>query len=66
MTRHFTDRSYQYIQSWLKNKYKTDPEFKKKKDLDTRFYQMKSRIQKKTSMLMLDVLAECYQTHILT
>ena len=55
-----TEHSYQYIQSWLKNKYKTDPEFRKKKDQDTRFYQLKGKVSKKMNMVMLEVLAECY------
>jgi hypothetical protein len=55
-----TEHSYQYIQSWLKNKYKTDPEFRKKKDQDTRFYQLKGKVSKKVNMVMLEVLAECY------
>jgi hypothetical protein len=59
-----TQNSYQYIQSWLKNKYKTDPEFRKKKDADTRFYQIKSKVVKKVNMLILEVLAECYKQHI--
>jgi hypothetical protein len=59
-----TQNSYQYIQSWLKNKYKTDPEFRKKKDADTRFYQIKSKVVKKVNIVMLEVLAECYKQHI--
>jgi len=59
-----TEHSYQYIQSWLKNKYKTDPEFRKKKDQDTRFYQLKGKVSKKVNMVMLEVLAECYLNRI--
>ena len=59
-----TEHSYQYIQSWLKNKYKTDPEFRKKKDQDTRFYQLKGKVAKKVNILMLEVLAECYLKRI--
>jgi hypothetical protein len=64
MTITFSEHSYQYIQSWLKNKYKTDPAFRKKKDQDTRFYQLKGKITKKVNALVLDVMAECYINHI--
>lgn len=59
-----TEHSYQYIQTWLKNKYKTDSEFRKKKDQDTRFYQLKAKVTKKINILMLEVLAECYLKRI--
>jgi hypothetical protein len=59
-----TEHSYKYIQSWLKNKYKTDPEFHKKKDQDTRFYQLKGKVVKKVNMVMLEVLSECYLKRI--
>jgi hypothetical protein len=59
-----TENSYNYIQSWLKNKYKTDAEFRKKKDNDTRFYQLKGKVIRKVSALTLEVLSECYLNHV--
>lgn len=63
MTRKFSDHSYQYIQTWLKNKYKTDPEFKKKANNNSSFYHLKYKIQKQTDMIILELLSDLYLTH---
>jgi hypothetical protein len=62
MTRTFTEHSYKYIQGWLKNQYKTNPEFKRKKDYDTRFYQIKSKVIKKLDMVQLEILSDYYKS----
>lgn len=59
-----TERSYKYIQGWLKDKYKKDPLFKQKQIMTSSICQLRRRIVKKVDILMLDVLAECYQKHI--
>lgn len=65
MTRKFSKRSYQYIQTWLKNKYKEDPDFKRSQVMTASICQLRRRLLAKTDMMTLEVLAECYQFHIL-
>ena len=65
MTRKFTKHSYQYIQGWLKNKYKDDPDFKRSQVMTSGICQLRKRLVSKINMMTLEVLAECYQFHIL-
>ena len=65
MTRKITPHSYQYIQEWLKSKYKEDPLFKKSQCMTASICQLRRRLLKKTDIMTLEVLAECYQLHIL-
>jgi hypothetical protein len=66
MTKKITEHSYQYIQDWLKKKYKEDPLFKKSQCMTASICQLRRRLHKKTDIITLEVLAECYQTYILT
>ena len=50
MTRHFSEHSYQYIQTWLKTQLKINPEFKRKKDVANEFYNMKYKAQHMVQM----------------
>jgi hypothetical protein len=59
-----TENSYKYIQSWLKQKYKDDPMFKKKQVMTSSICQLRRRIVRKTDALILDVLAECYTSFV--
>ena len=65
MTRKFSERSYQYIQGWLKNKYKENPDFKRSQLMTSAVCQLRRRLLAKTDIITLEVLAECYQFHIL-
>jgi hypothetical protein len=58
MTRKFTKHSYQYIQGWLKDKYKNDPEFKKNQLFVSGVCQLRKRLTLKNDILILDILAE--------
>ena len=64
MPRKFTQTSYNYIQGWLKDKYKTDPEFRKKKDDDSRFYYLKGKVVRQLNAMTLDIIAEYYINHL--
>lgn len=64
MTRKFTKHSYQYIQEWLKTKYKTDPKFQQERKNNGAYYYMKKVVTKKVDILMLDIIAECYINHL--
>ena len=66
MTRHFTEHSKQYIRSWIRNKYKTDPVFAKNIKESNFISRTRANLVRKTDIITLEVLAECYQTHILT
>jgi hypothetical protein len=57
-----TAHSYKYIQGWLKDKYKNDPEHRKKMDTTTYVCRVRKRIQYKTDILMLHMLSELYQS----
>jgi len=60
----WSDHSKSYINEWLKNEYKTNPDFKKKRDDYYKFYMFKKRINLKLDIITLEVLAECYINHI--
>lgn len=62
----WTENSKNYINEWLKNEYKTNPQFKQKRDDYYKFYMFKKRVNLKTDMLLLDVVAEQYQTKLFT
>ena len=64
MTRKFSEHSYQYIQGWLKTKYKNDPKFKQERKDNGAFYYLKKVITKKIDILTLDIIAECYMNHL--
>ena len=62
MVRKFTEHSYQYIQGWLKDKYKNDPIHREKMKLNSYTCIMRKRIQNKTNVLILHTLSELYQS----
>jgi tRNA splicing ligase len=64
MPRKFTKHSYQYIQDWLKNKYKTDPDFKHSQVMTSGICQLRKRLVSKIDIMTLEIMAEWYQTHI--
>jgi hypothetical protein len=62
MVRKFTEHSYQYIQGWLKDKYKNDPIHREKMKQTSYVCIIRKRIQNKTNILMLHTLSELYQS----
>ena len=66
MTRKFSEHSYQYIQTWLKNKYKTDLDFKKKSNDNSYFYQLKYKAKRNIDMLILEQTVEYYSFRLLS
>jgi len=60
----WSEHSKSYINEWLKNEYKTNPDFKKKRDDYYKFYMFKKRINLKLDVITLEVLAECYMNHL--
>jgi hypothetical protein len=60
MPRKFSKESYQYIQGWLKDRYKSDPEFKKKANENTSFCYLRNKVKKMVDITTLDVLIEIY------
>lgn len=60
MPRKFSKESYQYIQGWLKDRYKSDPEFKKKANENTSFCYLRDKVRRLVSATTLDVLVEIY------
>jgi len=64
MARKITEHSYQYIQGWLKNKYATDPEFRRKINETNSICSLRKKLKNKTNILMLEELRDYYQhTH---
>jgi len=66
MTRKFTEHSKQYLKQYFKTRYENDPEFRRKANESNNVSRHRTRLTKKIEMMTLQVLAECYQTHILT
>ena len=64
MTRKFTEHSYQYIQGWLKNKYATDPAFKKKYLENTSFYYIRNKMKYLVNKMTVELLIETYASRI--
>lgn len=63
MTRKFSEHSYHYIQDWLKTKYKNDPDFKKSQCMTASICQLRRRLLKKTDIITLEILADCYMNY---
>jgi len=63
MTRKFTKHSYEYIQGWLKNKYKEDPDFKRSQVMTSSICQLRKRLLAKIEIVTLDILADCYMNY---
>jgi len=66
MTRQFTEHAKQYLRQYFKNRYENDQEFRKRAHESNNISRHRIRLTKKIEMMTLDVLAECYQRHILT
>jgi hypothetical protein len=60
MPRKFSERSYQYIQGWLKDKYKTDPDFKRKADANTSFFRLRDKVRKLVETTTMNSLIDLY------
>lgn len=65
MTRQFTEHSKAYLKQYFKNRYDNDPEFRKRAHESNNISRYRTRLTKRIEMMTLEVLAECYQFHIL-
>lgn len=63
MTRKLTEHSKAYLKQYFKNRYDNEPEFRRKAHESNNISRYKTRIIKRIDMLILDVMAECYQTY---
>jgi uncharacterized membrane protein (UPF0182 family) len=60
MTRKFTEKSYSYIQTWLKNKYSNDPEFKRKANENTSFCYLRNKVKNLVHATTIDAIVDLY------
>ena len=65
MSRQFTEHSKRYIRTWIKNKYNTNSVFADKIKESNYVSRLRSKVVKKTDIMTLEVLAECYQFYML-
>ena len=61
MPKKLTDHSYQYIQGWLKNEYKTNPEFREKMLANNRLQNERVKSRKLISISLLEYESQLYQ-----
>ena len=66
MTRTFSEKSYGYIQGWLKNKYKTDPEFKRKANENTSFCYLRTKVKNMVNLVTVECLVQQYTSPQMT
>ena len=64
MVRKFSEHSYQYIQGWLKDKYKNDPAHRNNIKINSYVCYVRKRIQNKNNILMLETLKDLYQARV--
>ena len=57
MTRKISEKSYQYIQGWLKTKYATDPEFREKMLINNRLQNERVKARRIITMTLLEMEA---------
>jgi flagellum-specific peptidoglycan hydrolase FlgJ len=57
MTRKISEKSYQYIQGWLKTKYATDPEFREKMLINNRLQNERVKARRMISITLLEIEA---------
>jgi hypothetical protein len=62
MARKITDHSYQYIQGWLKNEYKTNPEFREKMLANNRLQNERIKSRRLISITLLENETKSYQS----
>lgn len=64
MPRTFTEHSKAYLKQYFKNRYETDPEFRKRAHESNNISRHRTRLTKKVDVITLEVLAECYRSHL--
>ena len=57
MTRKISEKSYQYIQGWLKTKYATDPEFREKMLINNRLQNERVKARRIIGVTLLEMEA---------
>jgi len=64
MTRQLTEHSKTYLKQYFKTRYENDPEFRRRAHESNNLSRYKTRVTKRIEMMVLDVVAECYQTYV--
>ena len=61
MVRKYTEHSYRLIQTWLKEKYAKDPEFRRTRIEKASFYQYMNKYKKLVDITLLENYANTYK-----